>query len=98
MEELCSFLLTNEFGTQRWSLRVNEGAPMQVIARTVAETRPDMVVMGTHSRSGFLRALIGSVSEEALRSLTVDVLVVPPLAMGVQGCGDGQRSEGPIRS
>ena len=51
---------------------------MQVIARAVAEKRPDMLVLGTHGRSGLLRALIGSVTEEVLRSLNVDVLVVPP--------------------
>ncbi|RXH00316.1 universal stress protein [Bradyrhizobium vignae] len=78
MEEMSSFLVANEFDAQRWSLRVDEGVPMQVIARAVAEKRPDMLVMGTHSRSGLLRALIGSVTEEVLRSLNVDVLVVPP--------------------
>ncbi|MEY9411845.1 nucleotide-binding universal stress UspA family protein [Bradyrhizobium ottawaense] len=78
MEELTSFLVTNEFGTRRWSLRVGEGGPMQIITRAVEEKRPDMLVMGTHGRSGLLRALIGSVTEEVLRSLNVDVLVVPP--------------------
>ncbi|MDA9445256.1 MULTISPECIES: universal stress protein [unclassified Bradyrhizobium] len=80
MEELTSFLVTNEFGTRRWSLRVGEGGPMQIITRAVEEKRPDMLVMGTHGRSGLLRALIGSVTEEVLRSLNVDVLVVPPPA------------------
>ncbi|SCB55394.1 Universal stress protein family protein [Bradyrhizobium shewense] len=75
---MSRFLVANEFGTQRWSLRVDEGIPMQVIARAVAEKRPDMLVLGTHGRSGLLRALIGSVTEEVLRSVNVDVLVVPP--------------------
>jgi len=78
MEELTSFLVTHAFGTRRWSLRIDEGGPMQVISRAVQEKRPDMLVMGTHSRSGLLRALIGSVTEEVLRTLNVDVLVVPP--------------------
>jgi nucleotide-binding universal stress UspA family protein len=34
--------------------------------------------MGTHGRSGLLKALIGSVTEEALRSLDVDILAVSP--------------------
>jgi nucleotide-binding universal stress UspA family protein len=78
MEEMSRFLVANEFGTGRWSLRVDEGLPMQVIARAVAEKRPDLLVLGTHGRSGLLRALIGSVTEEVLRSLDVDVLVIPP--------------------
>lgn len=78
MEEMSAFLVANDLGTQRWSLRVDEGLPMQVIARAVAEKRPDMLVLGTHGRSGLLRALIGSVAEEVLRSVNVDVLIVPP--------------------
>jgi universal stress protein E len=34
--------------------------------------------MGTHARSAFLKLMIGSVTEEALRSLNVDILAVPP--------------------
>jgi len=33
--------------------------------------------MGTHGRSRLGKALIGSVTEEALRSLSVDILAVP---------------------
>ena len=51
---------------------------MEVISRAVSEMRPDLLVMGTHGRSGLLKALIGSVTEEALRSLNVDILAVPP--------------------
>ncbi|MFL6818310.1 MAG: universal stress protein [Bradyrhizobium sp.] len=77
-EELTKFLVANKLGTQRWSLQVAEGGPMQVITGAVSGRQPDMLVMGTHGRSGLVRALIGSVTEEVLRSLSVDVLVVPP--------------------
>ncbi|MBR0831263.1 universal stress protein [Bradyrhizobium manausense] len=77
-DELTSFLVANDFGARRWSLRVDEGGPMQVITRAVSQAQPDLLVMGTHGRSGLLRTLIGSVTEEALRSLSVDVLAVPP--------------------
>ena len=50
---------------------------MEIISRAVSEMRPDLLVMGTHGRSGFLKALIGGVTEEALRSLNVDILAVP---------------------
>lgn len=84
MEEMSAFLVANEFGTRRWSLRVDEGLPMQVIARAVAEKRPDMLVLGTHGRSGLLRALIGSVTEEVLRSVNVDILIVPPTRLDLR--------------
>jgi nucleotide-binding universal stress UspA family protein len=84
MEELTRFLVASAFGGRRWSVRVDEGAPMQVIARAVAQKRPDLLVMGTHGQSGLLRALIGSVTEEALRTLNVDVLAVPPAGPGLE--------------
>jgi universal stress protein E len=79
MEELAAFLIANDLGREKWSLRVEEGAPIEVISRAVADMRPDLLVMGTHGRSGLLKALIGSVTEEALRSLSVDILAVPPV-------------------
>jgi nucleotide-binding universal stress UspA family protein len=78
MEELVAFLIANDLGREKWSLRVDDGGPMEVVSRAVADIHPDLLVMGTHGRSGFLKALIGSVTEEALRSLNVDILAVPP--------------------
>jgi nucleotide-binding universal stress UspA family protein len=79
MDELTSFLVANDLDRPGWSFRLEEGGPMEVISRAVAEMRPDLLVMGTHGRSGLLKALIGSVTEEALRSLNVDILAVPPV-------------------
>jgi universal stress protein E len=76
-DELATFLVANDLSRARWSLRIEEGGPMEVISRAVAEMRPDLLVMGTHGRSALLKALIGSVTEEALRSLNVDILAVP---------------------
>ena len=79
MDELIAFLVANDVNREEWSLRVEEGRPLEVISRAVREIRPDLLIMGTHGRSGLLKALIGSVTEEALRSLDVDILAVPPL-------------------
>ena len=78
MDELAAFLVANDLARRRWSLRVEEGGAMEIISRAVSDLSPDLLVMGTHGRSALLKALIGSVTEEALRSLTVDILVVPP--------------------
>ena len=45
----------------------------------VGETAPDLLVIGTRGRSGLLKVLLGSVTEEALRFLDVDILAVPPV-------------------
>jgi nucleotide-binding universal stress UspA family protein len=77
-DELVGFLAANELGSQKWSLRIEEGAPMDVITRVVDQMRADLVIMGTHARSGLLKELIGSVTEAVLRSVNADVLAVPP--------------------
>lgn len=40
----------------------------------------DLLVMGTHGRSGFERMLLGSTTEKVLRRSTIPVLTVPPRA------------------
>lgn len=77
MDELVAFLVANDLGQAGWSLRVESGGPMEVISRAVAQMRPDLLVMGTQGRSAWLKPLISSVTEEALRSLNVDILAVP---------------------
>ncbi len=48
----------------------------------------NLVVMGTHGRSGFERLFLGSTAEKVLRKARCPVMTVPP-----QGAGrDGQRS------
>ena len=75
--ELTRFLEANELSHGRWYFRVEEGRAMHVISDAVSRLRPDLLVMGTHGRSGLLKTLLGSVTEEALRSLSVDILAVP---------------------
>ena len=79
MDELLRFLSANGMQDGRWFYRLEEGAPMEIIARAVSEMRPDLLVMGTHGRSAVSKVLMGSVTVEALRTLNVDILVVPPV-------------------
>jgi nucleotide-binding universal stress UspA family protein len=78
MDELTAFLTEADLDQGRWSFHVEDGRPMVVISRAVSELRPDLLVMGTRGRSAVIKALIGSVAEEALRSFNVDILAVPP--------------------
>jgi universal stress protein E len=75
--ELAAFAQAHGFD-RTWSLHVQEGLPFEVIGHVVKARRPDLLVVGTRGRAGLARALLGSVAEEALRSLDVDILVVPP--------------------
>jgi nucleotide-binding universal stress UspA family protein len=55
---------------------LREGRPWEAIHEAVKEVGADLVVIGTHGRSGFVRALLGSVTEKVVRTSLVPVLVV----------------------
>jgi nucleotide-binding universal stress UspA family protein/quercetin dioxygenase-like cupin family protein len=56
--------------------RVAEGDPAEEILRLIEGLICDLVVMGTHGKTGLRRALTGSVAEEVLRKACCPVLVV----------------------
>lgn len=56
------------------------GDPARIIVEQSLAAAADLVVMGTHGRSGFERFLIGSVAEKVLRKAACPVLLVPPHA------------------
>ena len=53
-----------------------EGDPATEIVRYAAEAGMDLIVMGTHGRTGLERLLMGSVAERVLREAPCSVLVV----------------------
>ncbi|WP_435101658.1 universal stress protein [Halarchaeum sp. P4] len=55
---------------------VRHGTPADEILAYVAEHDVDLVVMGTHGRTGPERAVLGSTTERVLRHADVPVLVV----------------------
>lgn len=56
--------------------RLKEGRPATEILDTIAGCQCDLVIMGTHGRTGMGRLLMGSVAEEVLRKATCPVLIV----------------------
>jgi quercetin dioxygenase-like cupin family protein len=56
--------------------RLAEGDPAEEILRLCETVHSDLVVMGTHGKTGLGRFLTGSVAEEVLRKGTCPVLVV----------------------
>jgi len=54
------------------------GRPHAAIREYAAAVDADLVVLGTHGRSGVERVLLGSVAERTLRTATRPVLVVGP--------------------
>jgi universal stress protein A len=57
-------------------IEVYEGRPAQAIVDCAKEQGVDLIVMGTHGRSGLSRVFLGSVAERVVRTAPCDVLVV----------------------
>ena len=55
---------------------LRRGVPWQDIQAAIVETHADLVVMGTHGRSGVARAFLGSVAEKTVRMSPVPVLTI----------------------
>ena len=53
-----------------------EGLPAEEILRATRRARADLVVIGTHGRSGVSRLFMGSVAERVVRESRVPVLTV----------------------
>lgn len=55
---------------------VRSGAPAEVIPAVAVELGADLIVMGTHGRTGWKHAMLGSIAERVVRTATVPVLTV----------------------
>lgn len=64
------------------SWRVESGVPYQEIVKVAAEESADMIVMGTHGRTGLDRLMLGSVAERVVRLAPCAVLTVGPKQPG----------------
>lgn len=56
--------------------RIEQGSPGEKIVRVAEETSTDLIVMGTHGRTGLGRLLLGSVAEQVMRKAPCPVMTV----------------------
>jgi len=75
--ELQGFMTSLSFDAGTWSHYVAEGDAVPVISEAVGAVNPELLVVGTHGRSGVAKILLGSVAEQVLRALEIDILAVP---------------------
>jgi nucleotide-binding universal stress UspA family protein len=74
----------------RLERRLEEGDTVRTILDAASETRADLIVMGSHGRTGLGRVLLGSVAEQLLRQAPCPVLTTkgpppaPPPAAGTE--------------
>lgn len=63
--------------------RLIEADIVGAILETARQMPADLIVLGTHGRSGLQRLTLGSVTEKVIRRTTCPVLTVPPHARGM---------------
>jgi nucleotide-binding universal stress UspA family protein len=60
------------------------GRPAREIVKAARQRRADLIVMGSHGLTGVRKLMLGSVTEEVLKTAAIPVLVVPPGAARAQ--------------
>ncbi|APW99631.1 universal stress protein UspA [Halobiforma lacisalsi AJ5] len=70
--------VASDAGADEVATEVEFGSPPREIRSRAAEPDVDLVVMGTHGRTGLEQRLLGSVTERVLRTAPVPVLVAKP--------------------
>jgi len=56
---------------------IKEGDFAENISQTAKEMNADIIVMGTHSRKGLDKVLLGSVAENVLHHTTIPLFIIP---------------------
>lgn len=58
---------------------VEEGKPYEEIIKVANQWTADLIVIGTHGRTGLAHLLMGSVAEHVVRHSKIPVLIIPVL-------------------
>ena len=77
--------LDRRLGTLPHEVVVRHGLVGDVISELIETTDADLLVMGTHGRSGVSRLLMGSVAEEVFRQAVCPVLTIGPKVSAAPG-------------
>lgn len=78
MKGLAKLVARYEDTGAHFKVTARSGEPRSVILTEVARARTDLLVIGTHGRSGLAHALVGSVAEWVIAQASCDVLVARP--------------------
>ena len=76
LEGLQRVVRENNLGRFNVHCEVREGTPFYEIIQFAKETAIDLIIMGTHGRSGLVHVLLGSVTEKVVRKAPCPVLTV----------------------
>jgi nucleotide-binding universal stress UspA family protein len=54
-----------------------EGDPQQQIVNVAKDKKADIIIMGTHGRTGLKHMIMGSVAEDVIKHSEIPVLIIP---------------------
>lgn len=77
-DEMKRFLERNGADWVKAESQVSIGQAKTAILSAAEEWKADLMLMGTHGRSGFERVVLGSVTEAMVRRAPCNLLVIPP--------------------
>jgi nucleotide-binding universal stress UspA family protein len=82
MKDFLATLSSIPHGTTSQSIghRLLSGEPASTLVAELEKGQHDLVVVGTHGRTGFKRFLLGSIAEKLVRYSPVPVVTVPSSA------------------
>ena len=77
-QETIEQLITMYNGAKKLYRFTPEGFPKEEILNVAKEWEADIIVMGTHGRTGLSHFFSGSIAEHVVRHACVPVMVIPP--------------------
>jgi nucleotide-binding universal stress UspA family protein len=86
LHERLSRLVPADAGIPVQTILIEGGAPREIL-HVAEEQHADLIVLGTHGRSGLTRVLLGSVAESVIRHSSIPVLTLKTPALLVSSGG-----------
>lgn len=77
LKESHKILIDKVFNNHKIWTFIEEGHPDQVILKVAEEWDADIIVIGTHGRTGLKHLLMGSVAEKVIRHALKPLFIVP---------------------
>jgi len=75
-QRLTEFATQQRTGKVSVAIRALLGDPFSAICQTAEQAQADLIVMGSHGRTGLAHVLLGSVAERVVRHAPCPVLIV----------------------
>jgi len=78
--EMRNFVAANPFGKIAVEPHVGQGSIAEVVGTLIEEKKIDLVVVGTHARSGLRKLLLGSIAQRIFNTADCPMLTISPRA------------------